>query len=157
MANAANETVQYPFNAFNFSIEITKEGEASPLCAAAFSDCDGLEMSMEVKTIREGGANWRHVRLTGPLTFGNLTLKRGMTATTDLWDWFDAISVDPSLRASAVVVVLAADGTTEQARFVLDRCLPVKVKAPALNAKDGIVAIEELQIVYESLRREAPR
>jgi phage tail-like protein len=54
-------------------------------------------------------------------------------------------------------VVLAADGTTEQARFVLDRCLPVKVKAPALNAKDGIVAIEELQLAYESLTREVPR
>jgi phage tail-like protein len=157
MANAANETVQYPFNAFNFSIEITKEGEARPLCAAAFSDCDGLEMSMDVKTIREGGANWKHVRLTGPLTFGNLTLKRGMTATTDLWDWFDAISADPSLRASALVVVLAPDGRTEQARFVLDRCVPVKVKAPALNAKDGSVAIEELQLAYESLTREAPR
>jgi phage tail-like protein len=157
MANAANETVRYPFNAFNVSIEITKEGEARPLCAAAFSDCDGLEMSMDVKTIREGGANWKHVRLSGPLTFGTLTLKRGMTATTDLWDWFDAISIDPSVRASVLVVVLAADGRTEQARFVLDRCLPIKVKAPALNARDGGVAIEELQLAYESLTREAPR
>jgi phage tail-like protein len=157
MANAADETVQHPFTAFNFSIEITKEGDARPLCAAAFADCDGLEMSMDVKTIREGGANWKHVRLTGPLTYGNLTLKRGMTASTDLWDWFDATSFDPSLRASALVVVLAADGRTERARFVLDRCVPIKVKAPALNAKDGSVAIEELQLAYESLTREAGR
>jgi phage tail-like protein len=157
VANAADETVHYPFSAFNFSIEITKDGDASPLCAAAFSDCDGLEASMEVKTIREGGANWRQLRLTGPLTFGNLTLKRGMTSTTDLWDWFDAISSDPSLRASAVIVVLAADGTTERTRFVLERCVPVKVKAPALNAKDGTVAIEELQLAYESMTRQAPK
>ena len=38
------------------------------------------------------------------------------------------------------------------ARFVLDRCMPTKLKAPALNAKDGMVAVEELQLVYESLR-----
>jgi phage tail-like protein len=157
VANAADETVHYPFNAFNFSIEITKEGEANPLCAAAFSDCDGLEMSMDVKTIREGGANWRQVRLSGPLTFGNLTLKRGMTATADVWDWLNAVTFDPSIRASAVIVVLAADGATERARFVLDRCVPIKVKAPVLNAKDGVVAIEELQLAYESLTREAPR
>jgi phage tail-like protein len=157
VANAADETVHYPFNAFNFSIEITKEGDANPLCAAAFSDCDGLEMSMDVKTIREGGANWRQVRLSGPLTFGNLTLKRGMTASADVWDWLNAVTFDPSIRASAVVVVLAADGTTERARFVLDRCVPIKVKAPVLNAKDGVVAIEELQLAYESLTREAPR
>ena len=42
------------------------------------------------------------------------------------------------------------------ARFVLQRCLPVKLKAPPLNAKDGAVAIEELQLVYESLTLKRP-
>ncbi len=155
MANPALETVRYPFTAFNFSIEITKTGDASQMCSAAFSECDGLEMTMEVKTIREGGANARQVRLTGPATYGQLTLKRGMTANFDLWEWFSAVLADPSLRASAEVVLLAPDGT-ERARFVLDRCVPVKLKAPALNAKDGIVAIEELQLAYESLMHKAP-
>ena len=27
------------------------------VCNAAFAECDGLEMTMEVKTIREGGNN----------------------------------------------------------------------------------------------------
>ena len=31
-------------------------------------------------------------------------------------------------------------------------CVPVKLKAPALNAKDGQVAIEELQMVYETMQ-----
>jgi phage tail-like protein len=150
----ANETVLYPFTAFNFSVEITKAGDAARLCSAAFAECDGLEMSMEVKTIREGGANGRQVRLTGPLTYGQVTLKRGMTASFDLWDWFGAVVIDPSMRASAEVVVLAPNGAA-RARFVLDRCVPVKLKAPALNAKDGIVAIEELQLAYESLSHKA--
>ena len=150
MANPAQETVLQPFTAFNFSIEISKEGESDRLCSAAFSDCDGLEMTMDVKTIKEGGANARAVRLSGPVTYGQLTLKRGMTANFDLWDWFGAVTIDPSIRASAEVVVLAPNGS-ERARFVLDRCVPVKLKAPALNAKDGAVAIEELQLAYESL------
>jgi hypothetical protein len=33
----------------------------------------------------------------------------------------------------------------------------VKLKAPALNAKDGMVAVEELQMVYESLELVKPR
>ncbi len=154
MANPALESVHYPFTAFNFSIEISKEGEANRLCNAAFSDCDGLEMTMDVKTIREGGANGRSIRLTGPLTYGQLTLKRGMTASSDLWDWFAAVVIDPSIRASAEVVMLAPNGS-ERARFVLERCVPVKLKAPPLNAKDGAVAIEELQIAYESVTRKA--
>jgi hypothetical protein len=35
---------------------------------------------------------------------------------------------------------------------VLEGCLPVKLRAPGLNAKDGGIAVEEMQIVYESLR-----
>jgi phage tail-like protein len=154
MANPALETVLYPFTAFNFSIEISKEGDANRLCNAAFADCDGLEMTMDVKTIREGGANGRAVRLSGMLNYGQLTLKRGMTASGDLWEWFSAVVIDPSIRATAEVVMLAPDGS-EIARFVLERCLPVKLKAPTLNAKDGTIAIEELQIAYESLTRKA--
>ena len=38
-------------------------------------------------------------------------------------------------------------------RFFLERCLPLKLKAPPLNAKEGVVAIEELQLAYEWLSR----
>ena len=41
---------------------------------------------------------------------------------------------------------------------MLGRVLPVKLKAPPLNAKDGMVAVEELQLAYEWLSlREAAR
>ena len=81
--------------------------------------------------------------------------KRGMTANFDLWDWIDGVVADPSIRANAEVVMLAPDGR-ERARFLLDRCVPVKLKAPPLNAKDGMVAIEELQLAYESLSVKKP-
>lgn len=156
MADPANETVRAPFTAFNFAVEIRVPGVSDRVCNAAFSECDGLEMSMEAKTIREGGNNGKQIRLTGPASFGTLTLKRGMTASFDLWDWFGAVMVDARLRADATVVILAADGQVERARFLLSRCLPVKLKAPGLNAKDGMVAIEELQLAYESLRFQRP-
>jgi hypothetical protein len=38
----------------------------------------------------------------------------------------------------------------------LSGCLPIKMKAPALNAKDGGVAIEEMQIAVNSFSIEAP-
>jgi len=107
---------------------------------------------MEVKTIREGGANDRQIRLNGPVNYGQLTLKRGMTENFELWTWFHDSVNEPRLRAEADVVLLAADGATERARFRLDRCVPVKMKAPALNAKDGQIAIEELQIAYETMQ-----
>ena len=140
-----------PFTAFNFAVEIVRNDGSAPLVSAAFSECDGLEIGMEVKTIREGGANDRQIRLAGPATVGQLTLKRGMTdESLDLWLWMNDSLADPSLRADAEVVLLAPDGR-ERVRFVLSRCLPIKVKAPPLNAKDGAIAIEELQIAYERI------
>lgn len=159
MANPENDTVMYPFTAFNFAVEIALgEGSdnAARLCNAAFAECDGLEMNMEVKTIREGGNNGAQIRLAGPLAFGTLTLKRGMTASFDLWDWFSDTLLNPRLRADAEVVIFAPDGQTKRASFVLSRCLPLKLKAPPLNAKDGAVAVEELQIAYESLTLKKP-
>lgn len=151
MTKSANETVINPFVAFNFSVEIRVDDVAMQVCDAAFSECDGLEMTMEVKTIREGGNNGQQIRLTGPLNLGNVTLKRGMTETFDLWKWMKLMLTKPETRADAEVVVFAPDGTTERARFILSRCVPIKLKAPPLNAKDGMVAIEELQLAYESL------
>jgi len=156
VADPADETVHYPLTAFNFAVEINVPGVSNKVCNAAFSERDGLETTMEVKTIREGGNNGRQIRLTGPLAFGLLTLKRGMTKSFDLWDWLTRLQTQPGLRADAEVVVFAADGHTERARFTLSRCVPTKLKAPPLNAKDGGVAIEELQLAYEALALKRP-
>jgi phage tail-like protein len=146
----------YPFTNFNFAVEIKRDESAHPLVNAAFSDCDGLEMSMEVKTIREGGANNRQIRLNGAVSYGQLTLKRGMTDNFDLWKWFEDSVTDPRLRASANVVLFAQDGSTVRARFELTRCVPIKLKAPVMNAKDGQIAVEELQVAYETLALKVP-
>ncbi|HEX3527320.1 MAG TPA: phage tail protein [Thermoanaerobaculia bacterium] len=151
----------YPFSAYNFSVEIDVPGISATLCEAAFSECDGLEMTMDVKTIREGGNNTRQIRLAGAVSYGQVTLKRGMTASFDLWDWFDAQqhATPRQLRSDyrgEVKIVLLSPDRQEQARFLLKKCLLTKLKAPALNAKDGVVAIEEMQLTYESLTLQRP-
>jgi phage tail-like protein len=144
-------TAGLPFTTFNFMVEIDVEGVSDQICAATFSDVDGLEMTLEPKTIREGGNNTGPVHMAGQVGYGQLTLKRGMTSSFDLWSWFDAVAAPGGggLRGSATIVMLDSDGTTELVQFQLTNCLPVKLKAPTLNAKDGIVAIEEMSLVYE--------
>ncbi len=157
-----DERVVYPFTAFNFRVEVKVPGVADRVCEALFSECDGLEMTSEIKTIREGGNNGQQIRLTGPLTFGMLTLKRGMTETFDLWNWFNAVHLATAkqlredLRPDAEVVLLDPARSKTTARFTLLRCLPLKLKAPALNAASGLVAIEEFQLAYESLTLRPP-
>ena len=153
----------YPFTSYNYRVEINVDAVATPLCEAAFSECDGLEMSMDVKTIREGGNNSQQIRLAGPVTYGTATLKRGMTASSlQLWEWFSKQQqaspqeLRRSLRGEATVVLLSPAGK-ERIIFTLRKCLLTKLKAPPLNAKDGVVAIEELQLTFESMSIAAGR
>ncbi len=148
-----------PFSAFNFKVIFTLEGQNKPLCDAAFAECDGLEMTMEPKTYQEGGNNLTQIHLAGPVTYGQLTLKRGMTDSFELWHWFDrVIALEQGLRVDGVILLLGSTPTNPsgndepRAGFLLSRCLPVKLKAPALNATEGAVAIEEMQVAYERLR-----
>jgi phage tail-like protein len=140
-----------PFSAFNFKVRLQLEGESRPVCDGAFSEVGGLELNIEVQTIREGGNNARQIHLMGPVSHGQLTLKRGMTEGLDLWRWFTRVNRERELRASGEIAVLSADRERETLRFALTGCLPVKLKAPTLNATDGTVAIEEMQVAYETL------
>jgi phage tail-like protein len=148
--------VSEPFTAYGFRVDIVLPGASEPLCGAAFAECDGLELRLDVRSLREGGNNAGPVLLAGPASYGEVTLRRGMTESFDLWDWCGAVMRDPSLRADAVVTVLAPDHETVNARFRLRRCLPVRLKAPRLDAVDGIVAIEELQLACEALALDRP-
>ncbi|MDX1654722.1 MAG: phage tail protein [Candidatus Competibacteraceae bacterium] len=145
-----------PFTTFNFKVNLQLEGDGGVICDAEFSECAGLELSMEAKTLREGGNNGRQIHLAGPVSYGQLTLKRGMTGNFKLWQWFEQLQQDRRLRASGEVLMLSSDRTAEDVRFVLSGCLPVKLKAPSLVAKDGAIAIEELQVLYETLYLAAP-
>jgi phage tail-like protein len=104
---------------------------------------------MEPKTFQEGGNNTRQIHLAGPLSYAQLALKRGMSADMGLWRWFAAVikTDGRGLRGQGSVIMLAADHTP-QVTFKLYDILPVKLKAPALSAKDGLIAIEEMQLVY---------
>jgi phage tail-like protein len=144
-----------PFVAFRFDVTLLVDnagplGLTNPLCGASFAECDGLEMTMEPKVVREGGNNTNQIHLVGPLSYSNLTLKRGMTGNLDLWKWFNGAAGGPKRGSRATGIVLMHDASGNPTlRFTLTKCLPVKLKAAALNAKDGVIALEEMQISYD--------
>lgn len=142
-----------PFLQFNFRLALRLAGASEPLCGGEFSEIDGLEMTMEPKTIREGGGNGRQIHLAGPVSYGQLTLKRGMTDSLDLWDWFERLQTERSLRADGEIEMLSADRQRPTVIYALRGCIPVMLKGAAMNAADGAVAVEEMQIAYETLHR----
>ncbi|HEV7758356.1 MAG TPA: phage tail protein [Acidimicrobiales bacterium] len=144
-----------PFTAFNFEVVLglvaPVPGVGSPVCEGAFSECDGLQLELEPKTVVQGGATDAVTQLMGQGRAGQLTLRRGMTARADLWAWMAAASVPGrDVRADGRIVLYDAAHEV-QATFLLSGCLPVRVRGPGLNAQTGLVAVEELGLAVGHL------
>ncbi len=155
---------------FRFKVTLTRssstpQGGAAPaeLGDGLFAECSGLELEADVREFMEGGHNDAVVRRVGRVKLVPLVLKRGMFVTGDyadsmLWNWLTSMvsGTLPIPRYDGVVAVRNPSGTRSLARWSFDRGLPSKVTGPALNARTGEIAIEELHIVHEGLRLEPP-
>ena len=154
-----------PLHAFRFHVSFAraslpgapaKPGGEVALCSGAFAECTGLEATMEPKVIKAGGANYGPAQRVGPVTFATVVLKRGMTTTRDLWNWFQMVSGGAYSVRMEVRITMQAVNAEPVLTWLLDRALPVKFKAADLNAKGTEVGIEELHLAHEGLRLELP-
>jgi phage tail-like protein len=159
----------YPFPLFRFHVEFrrVKDNDVQ-LAHGAFSECTGLEATMEPKVIKAGGANYGAFQRAGRVTFATVILKRGITTSRDLWTWFSHIN-ERGMYAFRLDVKIMVLGETEIApppgepdpspepsteprlTIQLFRALPVKFKSGDLNAKATDVGIEELHLAHEGL------
>lgn len=147
-----------PFHAFNFVVEFAETplhgagGGQVPLCSGAFSQCTGLEATMEPKVIKQGGQNYGAAQRAGGVTFATVVLKRGMTRARDLWRWFQLVTASGGYAHRLTVTIKMKDAAGAVAiTWRLANALPVKFKAADLDARASDVAIEELHLVHEGL------
>lgn len=153
-----------PLHVFHFQVDFTedpltgKSTTAVPLCSGAFSECTGLEATMEAKVIKEGGRNYGPAQRAGQVTFATVILKRGMTTTRHAWTWFELLTSGRGYahRLAATITMFDLSGKGVLA-WKLEKAMPVKFKAADLNAKSTDVGIEELHLVHEGLSRAEPK
>jgi phage tail-like protein len=147
-----------PLHVFPFHVAFQEQrlqGVNQPiadLCSGAFSQCSGLEASMEAKVIKEGGRNYGAVQRVGPVSFATVVLKRGITSSRDLWRWFEMTTVQGaySYRLNATISLRDRDNS-EPWRWQLSHALPIKFKSADLDARSSEVGIEELHISHQGL------
>jgi phage tail-like protein len=147
-----------PLHVFRFQVDFYSDSltegddhEVIEVCSGAFSDCTGLEATMEPKAIKEGGSNFGTAQRAGPITFSTVVLKRGISTNRNLWQIFQSYGsgmIAPRLQV--VISLLDGDGDPIMG-WQLDRAMPVKFKFADLNAKGTEVGIEELHLVHEGL------
>ena len=147
-----------PVPAYNFRIRLIETAKPAsailatvgPAPAAGFSECSGLDATMQVEEYREGGRNTGVLKFPGRVSHANIRLKRGVTSSTELWDWHDGFLRGRGKRRDGIIELLDESGEMVRSwRF--QRGLPTKWVGPVLVANQAAVAIEELEISHEGL------
>lgn len=136
------------FRAFQFQIEI------DGISQARFQEVGGLDATTDVIEYREGGDNLGTRKLPGQTKHSNLSLKRGYTADTQLWTWYEDVMTGRTEKIRRNISVIQLDMAGQEVlRWNLFQAFPIKYTAPAFNAKGNDLAIETLEIAYERIER----
>ncbi len=139
---------QDPLRNIRFRLEI------DGLQVAGFSEVAIGATTTETIDYREGNEPARVRKLSGLTKYGNISLKRGVTDSRELFDWHQQIVQGQisSSRRNVAIVVLAESGE-DRARFVVSNAWPTKYDPSDLNAKGNEVFIECLELANEGIER----
>jgi phage tail-like protein len=122
----------------------------------AFRECTGLGSENEVVEYKASGPRGEFVikKVPGRLKWNNITLKRGITDSMDMWQWRKLVEqgkVDEA-RKNGTITMYNQQGEPV-ARWNFVNAWPSKLTGPSANASNNEVAIEELEITHEGYER----
>jgi len=120
------------------------------MTTAVFTEMSGLQVETVVTEYEEGGNNGFVHRLPGRTKVGNLTLKRGVVASNEFFNWYSEILQGKLKYRHVDVLVFDSEGR-ELAKWSFANAFPVKWVGPQLAADGKNAAIETLELAHEGL------
>ena len=142
----------FRYLAFNFQLSVTA-GFANR-AIGGFSEMSGLSTENTAAEYRPGGAqgNFAH-KYPGVYKATDVTLKRGVVSSTDLFDWMEGVRTRGILgRKDSVVITLLNERRTPVVSWTLRSVAPKRYTGPTLGGKGGAdVAILELVLSAETI------
>jgi len=143
-----------PYGAFNYIVALGNAqgdgGEGSVI--GGFSDVSGLGFEVSYSDYRNGNERVNTVRHVSN-TFKNdeITLKRGLVGSTDLFDWLKSVR-EGTIDRRNVTITLLNEARDPVATFKLVNAQVKKWTGSTLAAKGGgEVAMEEVHLVHEGI------
>jgi phage tail-like protein len=144
-----------------FALKPASEGNPLPLykfwveidsiVVAEFQNCSGLSMEREVERIEEGGVNDHLQMLPGRTKYTNITLKYGLSQTTEIWDWFQEGLLDGKVKRINFSILLRDVSGEVARRWDVIEAFPVKWEGPQFSSDSSQYAIETLEIVHHGI------
>jgi phage tail-like protein len=143
-----------PYVQFNFLIDLGTGNTDGP--QAGFQECSNIGMEVTVAEYRTGNMKENSVqKITGINKATDVTLKRGVIGSLDLYNWLDDIRNGNQEAFRTVIVQLQNEDHTQVVQtWKLLRARIIKHVSGPMNAKGTDVAMEELTLAYERLQME---
>lgn len=132
--------------AFRFAVQIDGVTEAF------FTECTLPALEVEVEEQKEGGFNDGTHLLPGRVKQGTVTLKRGLTSTSALLGWYTAVMQGQVGESRRQVSIVLYDSLGDQVmRWDFTGAYPRKWSGPTLDSASTSVAVESLELAFESV------
>jgi phage tail-like protein len=144
-----------PYGSFNYRVTISPQSGDD--IRGGFSDVTGLSSETAHAEYREGtDPTNRPRKVLTTYKVGDVTLKRGMLGSLDIFQWVDkARRGDPAARATVMIELRTEANKDTVASWKLENARPTKWTGPTLAAKGGTdVAMEELVLICEDIHFE---
>ncbi|MDW4909503.1 phage tail protein [Streptomyces sp. ADMS] len=134
-----------PYFGYNFSVEL------DGMTRAGFRECSGLESSQSAAEYREGmDANLAPRKIPGLNSYGDITLSRGVTNDSKLWEWRQRVMKGTVERHNVSITLLDQQGGP-RVTWNLFECWPKSWSGPSLNATSDEIAVEQLTLACERI------
>lgn len=122
-----------------------------------FTEVSGLGSESEIvehKIIAKGAKESLVRKIPGRLKWGDIVLKRGITASLDFYDWRKQVEQGQVDTARLDGTIIMYDQTLAPvAEWNFFKGWPSKISGPSLTSDGNAVGIEELTIVHEGIKR----
>ena len=143
-----------PYVQFNFLVDLGDGVTEGP--KAGFQELSGIGMEVTVAEYRTGNHKENSVmKITGMNKSTDVTMKRGVIGSLDLYQWLDQIrNGDQKALRTVTVQLQSEDHTAAVQTWKLLRARIIKHTSGPFNAKGTDVALEELVLAYERLEME---
>jgi phage tail-like protein len=137
-----------PYRSYNFKLLVNGITEGH------FTEVTGLGVKVERIEYREAGGTSAVRAINGSVSYPPVTLRYGLTGSTDLWEWLMTAVEGRVSRRNASIVMLDASGTAEVMRWNLVNAWPQEWYGAPLDSMSRGLAIETLVLAHEGLHRE---
>jgi phage tail-like protein len=139
-----------PYPSYNYLVDLSGPRDPEKLLGG-FSDVSGLTTEIHVSEYRDGNEAEAHVRkIPGAHKVGDVTLKRGIVNSMDLWQWIQDTRTSGVDAKRDVLITLRDEANNAVQSWKLRAVVPLKYTGPTLAGKGaGDVAMEELVLSAE--------